>query len=228
MKTQTKIKTINGISFLTASPRTPTTKALILCPEAFGATGHMQDVAHRLARLGYWVLLFPLYGNQNKSAQFSIAPHEKEHRQELLNKLFTQYFINQLQAIKTHLENEYQSISILGFSIGGYLAILAASVLKTDNLIVFYPNPSVNNLNYPNLESITPHIARTPANTLMLFGQNDNSIPEAEIQTYQQLAPHAVIKTYPQAQHGFFCNSRHTYNKIAAQAAWSEVLKLLK
>jgi dienelactone hydrolase len=62
------------------------------------------------------------------------------------------------------------------------------------------------------------------APTLCLFGGKDASIPAAEVEAIRtrlarQPREHQVI-VYPDAGHGFFCDGRDAYDRIAAEDAW--------
>jgi carboxymethylenebutenolidase len=41
----------------------------------------------------------------------------------------------------------------------------------------------------------------------------------------EQAISHRIFR-YPDADHGFFCDRRASYNKTAAQDAWNHVLEL--
>lgn len=228
MKTKTGIQVVNGVPCFTAAPQLgQTDRAILLFPEAYGATGHMRDVACRFSRLGYKVYLFPLYFHQGQGADFMIAAPDKARREEMLSKLTTEDLTAEIIKLKSPLEHWHSSLTMIGFSIGGYASILASTLIKTDTLIAFYPNPSVNNFNYQ-LENVSQYLSSTPKNSLLLFGEADHSLPLSEVTLYQTLLTKAQVKVYPDSQHGFFCNSRHTYNKITAKAAWSDITEYLK
>ena len=226
MKLKTSIVKISNIPFHVTEPASGlVTKAILLFPEAHGTTGHISDVACRFARLGYKVFLYQLYYIQGKDVKFHLDPNDKETRDSLLQNICPNTMIADLRKTKDYF-SQFEHFSIVGFSIGGYFSILASSVLNPQSVIAFYPNPTPNNFNYP-FPVVTEYIPLIPKNSLLLFGENDHSIPASEVELVRTLAPQCKVVSYPKSQHGFFCNSRHTYNKNSAKDAWDRILKIL-
>lgn len=83
----------------------------------------------------------------------------------------------------------------------------------------------MGNRNYrlTSLDSILPQI-KCPIQCF--FGSLDHSIPEFEVERFKELIPHAQVNIY-NAQHGYFCNSRHTYNKECANDSWEQLQEFL-
>ena len=83
----------------------------------------------------------------------------------------------------------------------------------------------MGNSNYrlTSLDGILPQIK---APTMCLFGSLDHSIPKEEVQRFKELIKQAQIYEYP-AQHGYFCNSRHTYDKECASSSWEQLKEFL-
>ena len=65
---------------------------------------------------------------------------------------------------------------------------------------------------------------------LCLFGGKDALIPQKDVEKIRDsLAAHNVrheIVVYPEADHGFFCNERGSYDEAAASDAWIRVKQL--
>jgi carboxymethylenebutenolidase len=63
---------------------------------------------------------------------------------------------------------------------------------------------------------------------LGLFGDRDQSIPVEDVERLRealQVAPVASeIVRYPEAQHGFHCDLRDSYDETAAKDAWNRTL----
>jgi carboxymethylenebutenolidase len=81
-----------------------------------------------------------------------------------------------------------------------------------------------------------PTITRTKdikgGTVYLFFGMKDASIPaqqvdeiEAELNKHQVL--HRIFR-YEQADHGFFCDQRASYNAEAAEDAWNQVKQLFR
>ena len=74
---------------------------------------------------------------------------------------------------------------------------------------------------------MTPRRSQTP--WLGLFGDQDQGIPVDDVETPArdagEGAPVATeIVRYADAEHGFHCNERPSYNEAAANDAWARTL----
>ena len=62
--------------------------------------------------------------------------------------------------------------------------------------------------------------------TQMHFGDHDQSIPMADIETIRAKRPDCEIHIYP-AGHGFHCDERASYDAASARLAWQRSLAFL-
>ena len=65
---------------------------------------------------------------------------------------------------------------------------------------------------------------------LCLFGGQDAHIPMSDVDTIRGALESSGIQhevvVYPEADHGFFCDQRGSYNEAAATDAWERVKTL--
>ena len=61
----------------------------------------------------------------------------------------------------------------------------------------------------------------------MHFGEKDESIPMATVEEIKKKQAQAETYVYPGAAHGFYCDERASYNKAAADLAWSRTQEFL-
>lgn len=225
MKVHAYSHTIQGIPFWITRPKVATKKAILLFPEAFNLTGHMVDVATRFARLGFNVYVPSLYFHQGYGIKYLIHPKDKDEREQRLQGLELSQFETSFGALQEYFITKYDFLALGGFSIGGYFALALSPIFKPSRVFAFYPNPTMGNRKYrlTSLESILPHI-KCPIQCF--FGSLDHSIPEFEVERFKELIPHAQVNIY-NAQHGYFCNSRHTYNKECANDSWEQLQEFL-
>ena len=77
-----------------------------------------------------------------------------------------------------------------------------------------------------------PQRAKIRGKIVCLFGGKDSFIPESHVEAVRAaLAKHAIrheVVVYPDADHGFFCDQRGTYEKSAAEDAWKRVKQLFR
>jgi dienelactone hydrolase len=225
MKFKTSIEYIGDIALhKTSLVNKPSNKAILLFPEAFGLTGHIKDVSCRFAALGLNVYVFPLYTQVNKNPLFFIEPHNKQLRQEMLDSIDMNYYKNLFTQMQPYF-SKYENLLSIGFSVGAYFSILSNKYLKYHNVICFYPNPTINNKNHPNFESLSTYLTELPQ-AMLFFGQSDYSIPQSEVELFKHEKTKVVV--LKDCQHGFFCNSRHTYDKHASSLCFNLIKEFIK
>ena len=65
--------------------------------------------------------------------------------------------------------------------------------------------------------------------TLMHFGEKDASIPMSDVEIVKQKrGGDTEIHVYPDAQHGFHCDERGSFNEASAKTAWQRSMDFLK
>jgi carboxymethylenebutenolidase len=66
----------------------------------------------------------------------------------------------------------------------------------------------------------------------LFFGGIDPFIPMSRIQEidsrFQELNQEYKLKVYPNADHGFFCHERSSYNQLAAEDSWHEFTQFFR
>jgi carboxymethylenebutenolidase len=61
----------------------------------------------------------------------------------------------------------------------------------------------------------------------MHFGEKDEGIPMSVVEEIKKKQPQAETYVYAGAAHGFYCDERKSYNKEAADLAWSRTQEFL-
>ncbi len=65
--------------------------------------------------------------------------------------------------------------------------------------------------------------------TQLHFGEKDASIPMSDVELIKQKrGGDCEIYVYPDAQHGFHCDERGSYNEAAAKLAWQRATAFLQ
>lgn len=192
---------------------------ILLFQEAFGVNGHIRNVADRLAAAGYVVIAPELFhrtaapGTEISYSDFSsAAPHYQAITPEGLTA--------DLQAAHAWLQNEpdvvNDRIGSIGFCLGGRVSFLANAVLPLAAAVSYYGG-GTHLLKDQAPELHAPH--------LFFWGGQDKHIsPEQVAEVVQALdaAGKPYINTViSYADHGFHCDERPSYNREAAQEAWT-------
>ena len=108
-------------------------------------------------------------------------------------------------------------VAILGFCMGGTIAFLAATRLDGLYASVGYYGGRI--------VAFADEKPRCP--TQLHFGEKDQSIPMADVETVKQKRPDCDIHVYQDAGHGFHCDERGSYHQPSSAVAWERTLAWL-
>jgi carboxymethylenebutenolidase len=205
-------------------------RGLIVCQEAFGVNAHIRDVTERFARQGFLAIAPELFhrtapGFEGRYDDFpSVTPH--------IRALTDNSMAADLRAAYAWLTANGGianfSIAAIGFCMGGRAAILTALTAPIVCAISFYGGGIAPNPNSPGLLN---RIAELRAPVLLFWGGRDKRIGPDQIRAVTEALRNAG-KNYTDveisdADHGFFCDVRSSYNPVAASHAWALVLAFL-
>ncbi len=200
-----------------ATPDTPGPGVLVI-QEWWGLVGHIREVADRFAAAGFTALAPDLFHGESTT-----SPDEA-------GKLFMALEIaraeHDLRGAADYLGTVASGsrVGVVGFCMGGQLALFAAS--KSDRIgacVDFYGV-------HPNVQPDYPAIA---CPVLGLFAENDGFVPPAAVAKLgEDLSAAGVaheLHTYPGTDHAFFNDGRpEVYDAAAAADAWDRTIQHLR
>jgi carboxymethylenebutenolidase len=198
--------------------------AVIVLMEAFGLNGHIKNVTERIAREGYVAIAPDLYHREPER----VVPYsELQKAVGIMNRLKDDKVMGDVGAVIKHLKGQNYvkagSIGVTGFCMGGRFTYLAAAQHNKDvkAAVAFYPGGVP--LGNPSPLSRTGEI-NCPI--YLFFGGKDPLIPADHVaQVNKALTDNHktfMMKLYPDATHGFFCDERQSYHPDAAKDAWEK------
>jgi carboxymethylenebutenolidase len=204
--------------------------------ELFGLTSSIRSVVDRIARLGYVALAPDFYHRSGPGIELEATAEDRARGFELLHQLTRQQAINDVQAAMTYLRNEAKSskIGMVGFSVGGHIAFLAATQCDLKATAAFYPGwlPTQDiplSRPTPTL-SLTPGIAEHNGYLLFLVGEQDSLIPIEQREAIARELRAANVRhefvTYPDTPHRFFSEEGESYRQAVADDAWRRVCEM--
>jgi carboxymethylenebutenolidase len=198
--------------------------AVIVLMEAFGLNEHIKNVTERIAKEGYVAIAPDLY---HREAERIVPYSELQKAVGIMNRLKDDKVMSDVGAVINHLKAQNYvkagSIGVTGFCMGGRFTYLSAAHHNKDvkAAVAFYGGgiPMGN----PSPLSRTGEI-NSPI--YLFFGGKDPLIPAEHVaQINKALTDHHktfMMKLYPDATHGFFCDERQSYNPDAAKDAWEK------
>lgn len=201
--------------------------------ELFGVSAHVRDVCERLASLGYLALAPDLYHRTAPGVELPAEDTGRERGFALLHQMTRQQVVDDVRVARDYLDARSSGVAgMVGLSIGGHVAYLAAAELDLPAVAVVYGG-WIPTTDIP-LSRPTPTIDKTPAITgrmLILVGEDDPLIPPPHRRLLSRALARAAVThelvTYQGAGHGFLCDRRNTYNEPAATDAWRRIAQLL-
>ena len=197
------------------------TKSIILVYEIFGNTSHINNVALEYAKNGFLVAIPDIFSRLENNVNL---PYDKNGLTKGLNlkeKLGWDLPVMDIVALAASLKID-NNLAVLGYCYGGSLAWLTIQKSFIFDKGVCYYGSSIPDFLLSNLN----------CQTILHFGKKDRGIPAFSIDKVKEFINKGKNKVelyeYENADHGFNCSDRKSYNKIAAKDAFEKTLNFLK
>jgi carboxymethylenebutenolidase len=206
-------------AFVAYPPGDPGAPGVIVVHEWWGLNHPIREVARRLAREGYVVIVPDLYHGKQADGP------ERAH--ELSRGLEESRALADLRAaarwLGSHSAVAGRPIGVVGFGMGGGLGqAVALDTLAVAAAVSFHGAPITDSTRLAGLD--VPLQAH--------FGAADEGIPMTRLAEFrsalQRLGKPAEIHVYPGAGHGFMNETRPSYHADAARQAWARTLAFLQ
>jgi len=200
--------------------------AILLLMESFGLTSHIREVAVRLANEGYVVLTPDLYYRELPDNKFGYD--EVELAMAMMWSLdFGQPMEEDIRAALNYFNAAFDSerIGVTGFCLGGGLTFFTACRFS-ETIAAAAPFYGMV------LDEWIDAIPNITVPIHLFFGGADPFIPLERVQQiesrFQELDKRYTLKIYPEANHGFFCHERSSYNRTAAEDSWQKLIQFFR
>jgi carboxymethylenebutenolidase len=198
-----------------AQPQGKPKGAIVVVQEIFGVNHHIRDVTERFAREGYLSIAPALFDRYERDFEVGYGPEGREKAMAFLPKLDIAKALLDTEAARAAVANAGK-VGIVGFCFGGVVAWLGATRLKFAASSCYYGSRIAA------LKGESPHCP-----VIMHFGAKDASIPPSDVEAIRNAQPNVPIYVYD-ADHGFSCDDRVTFDKAAHELAWSRTMKLFR
>jgi len=199
---------------------------MLVFQEAFGVNAHIRDIAERLARQGYVAIAPELFhrtgpGFEGNYTDFSTS---MPHMQALKEENSAQDIQAAYDWLKTNPQVIADRIASIGFCMGGRMSFLASSIVPLRAAVSFYGGGIA--------PALLPRAATLSGPILFFWGGLDKHIPAEQIRSVvdelKRLGKSFVNVEIADADHGFFCDVRASYNATAAVLARTLTLKFFE
>ena len=200
---------------------------IVVIQEAFGLTPHIVDITRRLADAG-WLAVAPALFHRDGSPVFDYEG-DFERLLPVFQSLTAEAIRTDLEATVGFLAAEGippERTGIVGFCMGGTVALHAATILPLGAAVTFYGGGVAEGRF--GLAPLTEQAPALGAPWLGLYGDLDAGIPVDQVEALRAAASDALVPTevvrYPDADHGFNCDDRAAHHPPSAADAWGRTL----
>jgi carboxymethylenebutenolidase len=207
-----------------AIPHTRKGPGIVLIQEIFGVNEHIRSVAEQYAADGYLVIAPDLFWRSGERIELSYDEAGWKRAVELMNATDVGKAQKDIELAIDALKAQPGldgGIASIGYCFGGLLSYHTAANGLVDVAVAYYGGGIQNQLERAD-EIDVP--------LLMHFGEEDSHIPLDAVEKIAERFENndnVEIVVYPEAEHGFNCSHRDSYNQRAAAEAHGNTLIFL-
>ena len=208
--------TMRAYSVRAGGPR----PGVLVFQEAFGVNDHIRDVCHRFAAEGWDAVAPELF--HRTAPRFEGRYDDSASAMRLLQSLTDDGLVADIRAAHAHFKGS--PVDAVGFCMGGRVSYLAAATVPLHAAVSFYGGRIA--------PALLPRAPEVRAPFLMFWGGLDKHIPPEQHRAVSD-ALRAAGKLFidveiSDADHGFFCDQRASFNARASAEAWPLTLTFLR
>jgi len=199
---------------------------MLVFQEAFGVNAHIRDVTERLAREGYVSIAPELFHRTAPGfeGRYDDFPSVMPHLQALTEAGQSADIRAAFDWLRAQPQVAPGRVASIGFCMGGRSSFLACATVPLQASISFYGGGIA--------QGLLPRAGDLHAPILLFWGGLDHHITAEHTRAVEDALTKAqkpyVNVTFSDADHGFFCDVRPSYNTTAAALAWHLALQFLK
>ncbi|VVP01145.1 dienelactone hydrolase family protein [Pseudomonas silesiensis] len=207
-----------------AIPHTRKGPGIVLIQEIFGVNEHIRSVAEQYAADGYLVIAPDLFWRNGQRIELDYDEAGWKRAVELMNATDVGQAQKDIELAIDALKAQPGldgGIASIGYCFGGLLSYHTAANGLVDVAVAYYGGGIQNQLERAD-EIEVP--------LLMHFGEEDSHIPLDAVEKIAERFENndnVEIVVYPEAEHGFNCSHRDSYNQRAAAEAHGNTLIFL-
>ena len=216
-----ELKAVDGHTFAAyvAQPSGKAKGAVVVLQEIFGVNAHIQEVADGYAQAGYLAVAPATFDRQQRGVNLGYKPEDMSAGFALktaIEALPAPGVIADIQAAVDHAASvSGGKVGVVGYCWGGLLTWRAACLVKGVAAAAPYYGGGV---------TTAAEMARQPHCPVQAhFGAKDHWIPLDTVEAFRQAHPQVEVHVYD-ADHGFNCNHRASFDAAAADQARARAL----
>lgn len=215
MAQHTQLQAADGHKFdaYIAQPTGEPKAGIVVLQEIFGVNAHIRSVADGFAQAGYLAIAPALFDRAQRDVELEYNAETMQKGMQLVQKLDLDKTLSDVNAAIQYLrEHGARKVGVVGYCWGGTLAWVSNARLHPDATVSYYAGGIQNHIQE---KSTCPAIFH--------FGLLDTHIPQTVVEQVRHEYPGFSVFTYD-ADHGFNCDARSSYNAPAAKLARQRTL----
>lgn len=212
-----RIESADGFSFdaYEVKPAGAARGGVVVVQEIFGVNAHIREVCDGYAADGYHAVAPAIFDRVEPGVELGYDEAGMTRGVELARgKLDMQATLSDVQATIDYLAQS-GPVGITGYCFGGLITWLASCNLENLSCASGYYGGGIAQAN-----DLSPKVP-----TILHFGELDAHIPMTDVRAIDEAHPDVPVYVYD-ADHGFNCDHRASYNEAAAQLARQRTLEL--
>ena len=186
---------------------------IVVVQEIFGVNQHIRETVDLYAAQGYVAIAPALYDRVQKNYETGYEQADIQAGLAVRAKVPLDGALADIKASIAQLAAQDLPVGIVGYCYGGMLVWQSAAKLDGLSAAVSYYGGGV--------QDQADLTAKCP--TMLHFGEKDHAIPIDKVKAYMARQPNLKVHIYD-ANHGFNCNHRGSYDAAAAKTALDRTL----
>ena len=196
---------------------------LLLLQEIFGVNEHIRQVAEHYALAGFVVLAPDVFWQQARRVELGYEGADREQALALVNgsdaQALQRDLASSVAALRALAQVGKRKVGALGYCMGGRLAYLAAASTDIDAAVAYYGG---------GIQGQTALAAHIKCPVMFHYGKRDAHIPPEAVDKVRAAMSGKASHLYLyDAEHGFNCWARDSYDAPSAAAALGRTLSFL-
>lgn len=188
---------------------------IIVIQEIFGVNAHIRETCDRFAGEGYLAIAPALYDRTStKNCSLGYTPEDIAIGRDLKDAFSWDLSVLDMKAAMEVMQGEGLKVGTVGYCWGGTISYLAGTRLPVDASVVYYGG------------QIMPYVDEKAGCPMQMhFGERDQGIPLDDVAAIGKAHEDAAVHIYD-ADHGFNCDHRGSYDEVAANLARQRTMEL--
>jgi carboxymethylenebutenolidase len=210
--------------YLAAPGKQNNGQGILLIQEIFGVNSHIRECADLYSELGYTVLAPDVFWRMEPGMQIGYSPEDMNKGIQLMTKLDHQQTLSDLQEAVGKLKEKLPAgakVASAGYCMGGYFSYMLATESAVDAAVCYYGGGIAQHLD---------RVSKLSCPIIFHFGRKDAHITMDQVDAIAKAVESkkdAAVYIYD-ADHGFNCDQRGTYDRHSAMLAFGRSAAFLQ